>query len=373
MSCATPAQRGGVGLQDPDGGYRAYVWVTLPDGRRRRKYVYGKTREEVQAKWTALQERARRGPGRPQGPRPCKSYMNGWLENVDPAGARAVDHPGATRCACGSTSPPLIGSRRLDQLTVSDVQAWVNKLRRQCQCCAQGKDAKRDDPECCAIGTCCRQLPSDSTVHQAWRVLRGRAELRPSATSSSYRNVASLVRMPMPRSPRAMVWTVDRGRAGSSSPPRADHDPLYAAYVLLLVLGLRRGEVLGLAWDDVDLEKRPGPHRLAAAAGRATSCSRTPDQDPQLRRRPPAARRLPRRAARSAAPSRTAAARAGRRGLARLRPRLHLVHRRPARPPQLPPLLQGARRGRRRPGDLRPLDPAHLRLPARRSSTSTPA
>ncbi len=36
---------------------------------------------------------------------------------------------------------------------------------------------------------------------------------------------------------------------------RADDDPLYAGYVLMLVLGLRRGELLGLAWADVDLEK----------------------------------------------------------------------------------------------------------------------
>jgi integrase len=37
---------------------------------------------------------------------------------------------------------------------------------------------------------------------------------------------------------------------------RAANDPFYAAYVLMLVLGLRRGEILGLAWSEVDLEAR---------------------------------------------------------------------------------------------------------------------
>jgi integrase len=31
-------------------------------------------------------------------------------------------------------------------------------------------------------------------------------------------------------------------------------DPMHAGYVLMLVLGLRRGELLGLRWDDIDLE-----------------------------------------------------------------------------------------------------------------------
>jgi integrase len=37
---------------------------------------------------------------------------------------------------------------------------------------------------------------------------------------------------------------------------RADGDTMYAAYVLILVLGLRKGEVLGLRWEAVDLEGR---------------------------------------------------------------------------------------------------------------------
>ncbi|MEU2503035.1 site-specific integrase, partial [Streptomyces pseudogriseolus] len=35
-------------------GYAAYVWVTKPDGKRARKYAYGKTREEVHEKWLNL-------------------------------------------------------------------------------------------------------------------------------------------------------------------------------------------------------------------------------------------------------------------------------------------------------------------------------
>ena len=30
---------------------------------------------------------------------------------------------------------------------------------------------------------------------------------------------------------------------------------MYAAYVLVLVLGLRKGEVLGLTWTDIDLDR----------------------------------------------------------------------------------------------------------------------
>jgi integrase len=57
------------------------------------------------------------------------------------------------------------------------------------------------------------------------------------------RNVAALVRVPVPRGRKAEVWLVDEARRFLES-ARADGNPLYAGYVLMFVLGLRRGELL---------------------------------------------------------------------------------------------------------------------------------
>lgn len=67
------------------------------------------------------------------------------------------------------------------------------------------------------------------------------------------RNAASIVRLPTPRKRRNKWWSADEARAFLES-ARRDDDPFYAAYVLILVLGLRRGEALGLTWDDVNFD-----------------------------------------------------------------------------------------------------------------------
>jgi integrase len=40
---------------------------------------------------------------------------------------------------------PGIGARRLDHLRVSDVQAWLNRLAAQCQCCAEIRHTQQDE------------------------------------------------------------------------------------------------------------------------------------------------------------------------------------------------------------------------------------
>jgi hypothetical protein len=60
---------------------------------------------------------------------------------------------------------PALGAKNLDRLSVRDVQTWLNQTARTCQCCSQGKDARRpvEKRRCCAAGRCCQDLPSRRT------------------------------------------------------------------------------------------------------------------------------------------------------------------------------------------------------------------
>ncbi|MDH6124617.1 hypothetical protein [Kitasatospora sp. GP82] len=68
------------------------------------------------------------------------------------------------------------------------------------------------------------------------------------------RNVAQLVKMAKPRSRKVVPWSVEEASRFLES-ARTARDPLYGAYVMILVLGLRKGEVLGLCWSDVMLDR----------------------------------------------------------------------------------------------------------------------
>lgn len=109
---------------------------------------------------------------------------------------------------------------------------------------------------------------SERSVQYAYTVLKMALD---HAVRRGYapRNVASLVDRPGARQPEMTSWTAAEAQAFLAS---ARADRLYAAWVLFLARGPRRGELAGLRWTDVDLDAgrvRVGLHTRLSVNGRA--------------------------------------------------------------------------------------------------------
>lgn len=146
------------------------------------------------------------------------------------------------------------------------------------------------------------------------------------------RNVAKLVQVPSPR------YKINRGlttqQAKATLHAAAGHR-LEALYVLALFLGLRRGELLGLRWEDVDLDRAKLEVVQTLQRGRRVAALR-PVQDGRFFANGPASAGV---CARSARAQEAAIRRAVERlaGLGRSRPGLHLAAWHSGRAGQPPP------------------------------------
>ncbi|WP_055699195.1 tyrosine-type recombinase/integrase [Streptomyces silaceus] len=210
--------------QRKDGRYEARVYVPQPDGTRKRKTVYGATWEECDEKRQELVRRDRQGIPTPSRSAKLSEWLPYWLaEYIEPHRKRTtyVKYEMHVRLYL----VPLLGSRRLESLTTANVRQMVAKVTTQA---------------------------SAATAKEAHRVLRTAltAACREELIS---RNVVQLV--PAPRvEPRALnPWSLDQTLTFLEA---SRSDPLHTAFVLAVALGLRRGEILGLQWTDVDLERR---------------------------------------------------------------------------------------------------------------------
>ncbi|HEX3786129.1 MAG TPA: site-specific integrase [Pseudonocardiaceae bacterium] len=118
---------------------------------------------------------------------------------------------------------PVVGSIRLTKLTVRDVQTMLN------QQLTQGRSLR--------------------SVHLTRSVLRA-ALSRAEREELVIRNVAKLVTLRAWKRKPIQPWSADEAAQFLAA---ATSHRWYAAYAMLLLYGMRRGEVLGLRWCDVDL------------------------------------------------------------------------------------------------------------------------
>lgn len=186
--------------------------------------MYGRTQAEVREKLTALLRDLDRGVTISAENWTVESYLLQWLETIVKPNRAPKTHQGY-ELAVRRHILPTLGRKRLRQLSVTDARRLVQRLT----------DA--------GLGVRMVQF-----VHA---VLRNALEsaVRDEAIP---RNVARLVQVKTP--------TYEVGRGLSTVQARAlltaaRDERLEALYVLAVYLGLRRGEVLGLRWADVDLDE----------------------------------------------------------------------------------------------------------------------
>jgi integrase len=204
-----------------DGRYEAALYVTTASGIRKRIRLYGKTRADVHAKLVNSRAQEQRGVPVPDKTWQLGDFLDYWLENIIKPNRRPATYD-RYEAAVRLYLKPGLGQRQIARLSVQAVQTFLN------QQLAAGKSVR-----------------SVQILRETLRSALSRA-LREELV---YRNVAQLVELPKWEQKDIRPWTMAEAKAFLAA---AQADTLYPAFVLLVLYGLRRGEVLGLRWCDVD-------------------------------------------------------------------------------------------------------------------------
>lgn len=213
---------GAIYQRESDGKWCASVDLGIINGKRRRKIVYGETRKEVADKLKALHRDQAAGVTLAADQQTLKQYLETWLE-------QRVKRYNRTRTYIGYKSIvdhhliPHLGKHPLAKLTPEQVQAMLHTLAET------GR--------------------SPRTVSNVRAVLR-KALNQAMRWGYVVRNVATLV--DAPRTSTFNIQPLDQAQARKLLDAVAGHR-LEALYRVALSLGLRRGEICALRWEDVNL------------------------------------------------------------------------------------------------------------------------
>lgn len=232
-----------------DGRFQCAVYVLQPDGTRARKFAYGKTWQECDTKRRELLAKVDQGVPVPTRSAKLSEWLPYWLDNVIKP-RRKLSTYDKYESHVRLYLVPILGAKRLESLGVADVRRFLVRLEKE---------------------------TTAATAKESHRVLR-------SALSSACReelitrNVAKLVEPPRTDNRELKPWSLDETLDFLAASRR---DPLYAAFVLAIAMGLRRGEIIGLRWSDLDLDNRVLYVRQQTQRRRGVLY----DDDPKSRRR----------------------------------------------------------------------------------------
>jgi integrase len=208
-----------------DGRYQAAVYVPQPDGTTKRKYAYGRTYEECDRKRRELIDRSNGGVPTPTRDMTLGQWFDYWLEIVVKPNLAANSYR-AYETAVRHHLRPRLGSKVMVKLGVRELRGAIQAL------------AEDEGPK---------------TAKRALRVLSAALTAAMVEDIGLTRNVTKLVHV------RA---TTDSGKSWDAVTvlrflaAARRLTPYYPTFLLLCLLGLRRAEVCGLRWENIDLDNR---------------------------------------------------------------------------------------------------------------------
>jgi integrase len=218
-------QNEGSSFQRKDGRWCGILNLGWEDGRRKRKYLYGATAAEVQDQLLKARSDHSRGLPVAVERQTVAEFLDHWLENTLKPKAKPRSYESFSTIV-RLHAVPTIGGIRLDKLSPQHIQGLVNN-----------KLMSGLSPQTVVnIRTVLRSALGEALK---WGLVA--------------RNVASLVDPPRIPRPKNHALTGDEARRLLEA---ARGERFEAIYVFALNLGMRRGEILGLRWSDVDFEGR---------------------------------------------------------------------------------------------------------------------
>ena len=206
-----------------DGRWTAACYVLRPDGSRVRRSVYGKTRKDVADELAVLIAKTKAGLPLAVESWTLECFAEHWLKQV--VGPRLRPSTlSSYRETLRLHILPTLGRMNLRSLTPTHVRTLLAN--------------KAVD----GLGTRSVQI-----IHSTLRTMLSEA-MREELIE---RNVATVVRPPSVQRVEVQPWSTEE--ASRFLATSVDHR-LHALFAVGVALGLRKGELLALRWDDVDLE-----------------------------------------------------------------------------------------------------------------------
>jgi len=239
----------------PDGRWRAMVNLGYRNGKRWRKPIEARTRQDVQQRLTAALRDRQLGFNISPERQNVGEFLNSWLAAVVKPSVKPKTHRTYSDL-CKLHLIPGLGRRSLAQLSPQNVQAFLNEKLNYVPCPHCGRRLQvagfnehqiTEHPD--KVATTRNPALSARTVKHLLVTLRGALNVAVKWDLVA-RNVADLVDPPKVTKPELRVFTPEQARAFIQA---IEGERLEALFATAISLACRQGEALGLQWPDVDL------------------------------------------------------------------------------------------------------------------------